>query len=63
MKWIGKLMNWAFFLGMVGTAYILMLKSLWLNDVHATLRQDPLDIWIAIGVSYLMFNEFRKQSL
>lgn len=35
-------------------ACILFLKVLWLNDSNCTLREDPLELWIAIGIAVLL---------
>ena len=31
-------------------------KIWWLNDAHCSLRQDPLDQWIALGIVYLLID-------
>jgi hypothetical protein len=48
---------------MLAAAFFIMLKTLWLNDPHCSLRQAPLDQWIAIGIGYLLFNSaFTRKS-
>jgi hypothetical protein len=41
-------------LAMLATSAVLVAKIGWLNDVALTLRDDPLDLWIASGVALLL---------
>lgn len=35
-------------------ACVLLLKSLWLNDMADTLRDDPMDVWFALALAALL---------
>jgi hypothetical protein len=50
---ISLLCRIGFNLGMGAVAICLLVKTHWENNTHVTLRQDPMEQWIALGVAYI----------
>lgn len=38
------------------TGLLLLAKVVMANDIHASFRQDPLELWTALGVALLLIH-------
>ena len=41
--------------------WAILAKAIMANNIHLNFRQDPLDQWIAIGVVYILIQNFLKE--
>ena len=41
---------------------LLFIKILMANDIHSSLRNDPMENWVALGMIVLLNNSLKKNS-
>lgn len=47
----------AFYVGRWGIVAALLIKAHWMNNLHATLREDPIEMWLALAVAYILISQ------
>ena len=58
-----KLFDWIMNEGVTLFIMILLfIKILMANDIHSSLRNDPMENWVALGMIVLLNNSLKKNS-